>query len=116
MELKGKGAVVTGGAMGIGLAASKISIHPSYIAKGMFEGSKLGYPGNPIAPLLKDHDVIVEAIVESALKRGKYSPKRPWRVNLIPRLRLMPDSLFQEFVVIMGVTGSMKCWAGREKK
>lgn len=101
--------------MGIGLAASKISIHPSYIARGMFEGSKLGYPGSPIAPLLKDHDVIVEAIVESALKRGKYSPKRPWTVNLISRLRLMPDSPFQEFVVIMGVTGSMKCWVGRGK-
>ena len=90
------------------------SVHPSYIAKGMFEGAKLGFLGNLIAPLLKDHDVIAEAIVEGALKQGRYSPKRPWTVNLIPRLRLLPDSWFQRLVVIMGVTGSMKCWVGRK--
>jgi all-trans-retinol dehydrogenase (NAD+) len=92
------------------------SIHPSYIAKGMFEGAKLGFFGNLIAPLLKDHDVIAEAIVESALKKRRYSPKRPITVNLIPRLRLLPDSWFQALVVIMGVTGSMKCWVGRGKR
>ena len=91
------------------------SIHPSYIAKGMFEGAKLGFLGNLIAPLLKDHDVIAEAIVESALKKGRYSPKRPWTVHLIPRLRLLPDSWFQALVVLLGVTGSMKCWVGRGK-
>jgi all-trans-retinol dehydrogenase (NAD+) len=91
------------------------SIHPSYIAKGMFEGARLGFLGNLIAPLLKDHDVIAEAIVEAALKKGQYSPKRPWTVHLIPRLRLLPDSWFQSLVVMLGVTGSMKCWVGREK-
>lgn len=91
------------------------SIHPSYIAKGMFEGAKLGFLGNLIAPLLKDHDVIAEAIVEAALKQGRYSPKRPWTVHLIPRLRILPDSWFQALVVLLGVTGSMKCWVGRGK-
>jgi all-trans-retinol dehydrogenase (NAD+) len=91
------------------------SVHPSYIAKGMFEGAKLGFLGNLIAPLLKDHDVIAEAIVESALKKGRYSPKRPWTVHLIPRLRLLPDAWFQALVVLLGVTGSMKCWVGRGK-
>jgi len=92
------------------------SIHPSYIARGMFEGARLGFPGNLIAPLLKDHDVIAEAIVESALKKGRYSPKRPLTVHLIPRLRLLPDSWFQALVVILGVTGSMKTWVGRGKQ
>jgi len=92
------------------------SIHPSYIARGMFEGARLGFLGNLIAPLLKDHDVIAEAIVESALKRGNYSPKRPWTVNLIPRLRLLPDAWFQALVVLLGVTGSMKSWVGRGKE
>jgi len=92
------------------------SIHPSYIARGMFEGARLGFPGNLIAPLLKDHDVIAEAIVESALKRGNYSPKRPWTVNLIPRLRLLPDAWFQALVVLLGVTGSMKNLVGRGKE
>jgi all-trans-retinol dehydrogenase (NAD+) len=91
------------------------SIHPSYIAKGLFEGAKLGFLGNLIAPLLKDHDVIAEAIVESALKKGRTSPKRPWTVHLIPRLRILPDTWFQALVVILGVTGSMKSWVGRGK-
>ncbi len=89
------------------------SIHPSYIAKGMFEGAKLRGIGSLIAPLLKDHDVVAEAIVESALKRGRYSPKRPWTVHLIPRLRILPDHWFQRLVVLLGVTGSMKTWKGR---
>jgi all-trans-retinol dehydrogenase (NAD+) len=91
------------------------SIHPSYIAKGMFEGAKLRGIGNWIAPLLKSHDVIAEAVVESALKQGRYSPKRPWTVHLIPRFRgLLPDSWFQWLVIVLGVTGSMKHWVGRK--
>lgn len=93
------------------------SIHPSYIAKGMFEGAKLGFLGNLIAPLLKDHDVIAEAIVESALKQGRYAPIRPRTVRLMVLLRgLVPSELYQWVVDLIGVTGSMKCWVGREKK
>ena len=91
------------------------SIHPGYIASGMFEGAKLGFPGSLIVPLVKDHDVIAKAIVESALKRGKYSPKRPTTINLNLRFRaLFPDKIFQKFLMIMGVTKSMKTWKGRK--
>ncbi len=93
------------------------SIHPSYIAKGMFEGAKLGFPGRLIVPLVKDHDVIAKAIVESALKKGHFSPKRPRSVNMNLRFRaLMPDSWFQHFLMLMGVGGSMKGWYGRTKE
>jgi all-trans-retinol dehydrogenase (NAD+) len=92
------------------------SIHPSYIAHGMFEGARLGLPGRWIVPLLKDHDVIARAIVESALKKGHTSPKRPRTVNLNLRIRsLLPDSWFQRFLVLMGVPGSMKNWRGRSE-
>lgn len=91
------------------------SIHPSYIATGMFEGAKLGFPGSLIVPLVKNHDVIAKAIVESALKKGRYSPKRPVTVNLNPRLRgFLPDSWFQKLMMIMGVPQSMKSWIGRK--
>ncbi len=91
------------------------SIHPSYIAHGLFAGAKLGFPGNLICPLLKDHDVIAKAIVESALKRGRYSPKRPWTVGLNLRLRgLLPDSWFQKLLSILGIPDSMKGWTGRK--
>jgi len=93
------------------------SIHPSFIAHGMFEGARLGLPGRWIVPLLKDHDVIARAIVESALKKGRTSPKRPRTVNLNLRIRsLLPDSWFQRFLVLMGVPGSMKNWHGRSEK
>jgi all-trans-retinol dehydrogenase (NAD+) len=93
------------------------SIHPSYIAKGMFEGAKLGIPGRWFVPSVKNHDVIAKAIVEGALKKEKYSPKRPCTVNLNLRFRaFMPDRWFQRFLIIMGVTKSMKTWRGRRKK
>ena len=93
------------------------TIHPGYVATGMFEGAKLGIPGRWIVPLVKNHDVIAKAIVEDALKKEKYSPKRPRTVNLNLRFRaLMPDRWFQRFLIIMGVAGSMKSWYGREKK
>ena len=91
------------------------SIHPGYIATGMFEGAKLGIPGRWIVPTVKNHDVIAKAIVESALKKEKYSPKRPRTINMNLRWRaLMPDSWFQKFLIVMGVTGSMKTWEGRK--
>lgn len=93
------------------------TIHPSYIAKGMFEGAQLGFPGRLIVPLVKNHDVIAKAIVESALKHERFSPKRPRTVNMNLRFRaLLPDSWFQHFLMLMGVGGSMKSWYGRTKE
>jgi len=90
------------------------SIHPSYLAHGMFEGARLGTLGNMIVPLVKSHDVIARAIVESALKKGRHSPKRPLTLHLTPRLRaFMPDFLFQRFLILLGVAGSMTEWKGR---
>lgn len=93
------------------------TIHPSYIAKGLFEGAKLRGIGNIIAPLIPDHDVVAEAIVESALKKGRYSPKRPRTVRLMVLLRgLVPDEFYQWCVDLMGITGSMKTWKGRKQR
>ncbi len=105
-------------AMNNGKTGVKYStIHPGYIATGMFEGAKLGIPGRWIVPLVKNHDVIAKAIVEDALKKEKYSPKRPCTVNMNLRFRaLMPDRWFQRFLILMGVEGSMKTWYGRSKK
>ncbi len=91
------------------------SVHPCYIAQGLFQGAKLGFLGNLIAPLLKDHDVVAEAIVESAIKRGRHAPKRPQTVNLVIRLRgLLPDFAFQYLVKLLGIPQSMQHWTGRK--
>lgn len=91
------------------------SIHPSYLAKGLFEGAKLGFLGNLIVPLVKSHDVIARAIVYSALKRGKYLVLRPRSLRLTTLLRgILPDFLFQKMLIMMGVHKSMENWKGRE--
>jgi len=91
------------------------SIHPSYLAKGLFEGAKLGFLGNLIVPLVKSHDVIARAIVYSALKRGKYLVLRPRSLRLTTLLRgILPDFLFQKLMILMGVHKSMESWKGRE--
>ena len=90
------------------------SIHPCFLAKGMFEGAQLGIPGRWIVPLVKDHDVIAKAIVESALKRERYSPKRPRTLKLVLMLRLLPDKWFQWLLRVLGVAQSMKTWRGRQ--
>ncbi len=90
------------------------SIHPSYIKTGLFEGAKIPFPGSLLVPLVENHDVIAEAIVESALKKGRYSPKRPVTVNLTSRTRAMlPDFLFQKVLMLLKIPQSMKTWHGR---
>lgn len=90
------------------------SVHPSYLAKGLFEGAKLGFLGNLIVPLVKSHDVIARAIVNSALKKGKYLVLRPRSLRLTTLLRgILPDLLFQKMLIVMGVHKSMENWKGR---
>lgn len=91
------------------------SIHPSYLAHGMFEGAKLNLLGNLIVPLVKNHDVIAKAIVVDALIKEKNIVRRPRSLRLSVILRgLLPDSLFQKMLVLMGVHNSMHNFKGRE--
>lgn len=90
------------------------SIHPSYIKTGMFEGAKLGFLGNLLIPLVKDHDVIAKAIVNDALKRGKTQVRRPRTLRLAILLRgILPDKIFQKLLILNGVHNSMSGWKGR---
>lgn len=90
------------------------SIHPSYIAEGMFAGARLTGLGRVIVPLLRTHDVVAEAIVESALRRGRSSPKRPRTVRIAILLRgILPDPWFNWVVRHLGVWDSMSGWRGR---
>lgn len=89
------------------------SIHPSYIATGMFAGARLRGLGAFLVPQLRSHDVVAEAIVESALKRGRTSPKRPRTVRLAVLLRgILPDPLFNAAMKRLGVWNSMGSWRG----
>jgi all-trans-retinol dehydrogenase (NAD+) len=90
------------------------SVHPMFIATGMFEGSKLGFLGRLIAPNVKSHDVIAKAIVYGAIIKGKYAVRRPQTLRLTIILRgILPDYIFQKMMLMMGVNKSMKTWKGR---
>jgi all-trans-retinol dehydrogenase (NAD+) len=93
------------------------SIHPSYIAEGMFAGARLTGPGRLIVPQLRSHDVVAEAIVEAALRRGRTAPKRPRSVELAVLLRgILPDRWFNGLMRILGVWDSMGSWRGRPQQ
>lgn len=92
------------------------SIHPSYIATGMFAGARLRGVGSLLVPQLRSHDVVAEAIVESALKRGRTSPKRPRTVRLAVLLRgILPDPIFNAAMKRLGVWNSMGSWQGSSR-
>jgi len=91
------------------------SIHPSYLAQGMFEGAKLGFLGNMIVPLVKNHNVIARAIVIGALKKSKFVVRRPKTLRLAIILRgILPEYIFQKLMILLGVNRSMKSFKGRE--
>lgn len=90
------------------------SIHPSYVATGMFAGAHLKGIGNVIVPRLAEHDQVAEAIVETALKGGKMRVFRPRSVRLAVLFRgVLSDRLFNALMRLLGVWDSMASWRGR---
>lgn len=91
------------------------SVHPGYIATGMFEGARIGGLGGILVPLVKEHDVIAKAVVEACLKRGRKIAFRPRTVKLAVILRgILPYSAFLSFVRFLGIHRSMEQWTGRK--
>ena len=82
------------------------SIHPFYIATGLFEGARIKGLGNLLVPRVKNHDVIARAIVEQALKRGRKKIYRPRSLFLIDLLKgVLPYSGFAHFTPLAESTG-----------
>lgn len=89
------------------------SIHPMYIASGMFAGSRIRGLGGLVFPRLKSHDVVARAIVEAALIRHRRVVKRPRSLFLVPLLRgLLPDPWFNALARALKVNRSMDSWEG----
>jgi len=93
------------------------SVHPNYIASGMFEGAKIGGLGGLIIPQLPSHDVVAKAIVEQAIARGRRVVRRPRSLRLAVFLRgVLPDAAFGWLVRALRVHTSMSGWTGEPKK
>ncbi|MBN1648727.1 MAG: SDR family NAD(P)-dependent oxidoreductase [Spirochaetales bacterium] len=90
------------------------SVHPSYLATGMFEGSAMKGLGSLIVPRVKNHDVIAKAIVNSCIKGRKTVVYRPRSVRLAVLLRgILPDKVLFGFIRLLNVHTSMQSWKGR---
>lgn len=91
------------------------SVHPYYIAIGMFSGAKLNFLGSLLVPLVKSHSVIAKAIVYGSIRKNKTIIRRPITLKLVNIFRgILPDYIFQKMMVLFGVSTSMKTWLGRK--
>ena len=89
------------------------SIHPNFLKKGLFEGTKLNFLGQLLAPGVKSHDAVAKVIVNRAIKLGFHSPKVPWIMNQIVLLRaLLPSSLLIKFSSLYGLYDMMDDYKG----
>ena len=89
------------------------SIHPNFLKKGLFEGTKLNFIGQLLAPGVKSHDQVAKVIVNRAIKLGFHSPKVPWIMNQIVLLRaIMPSSLLIKFSSLYGLYDMMDDYKG----
>jgi all-trans-retinol dehydrogenase (NAD+) len=89
------------------------SVHPGYVRTGIFEGARIPGIGGLLVPLIREHDVVAAAVVESALKRGRRVVMRPRSVRLAPLLRgILPAPVFDTVVRFFGIPSSMAHWHG----
>ena len=89
------------------------SVHPNFLKKGLFEGTKLNFLGSIFAPGVKSHDAVAKVIVNKAIRWGFHSPKVPWIMNQSVLLRaLLPSSLLIKFGNIYGVNNMMDEYTG----
>ena len=91
------------------------SIHPNFIKKGLFRGTKLNFLGNILAPGIKDHDAVAKVIMNRAIRLGFHSPKVPWVMNQLTLLRaLIPSSLLVKLGSLYGADNMMDKYKGYE--
>jgi all-trans-retinol dehydrogenase (NAD+) len=93
------------------------SIHPMYVTTGVFAGARLPGIGGILSPRVKSHDAVAKAIVEYALKRRRFAPKRPRSVKIGIVLRgLLPDAAFFRTLRLIGVHRGMDSWVGTKRR
>ncbi|HUJ73713.1 MAG TPA: short-chain dehydrogenase, partial [bacterium] len=93
------------------------SIHPMFVRDGIFAGARFGGLSGMMFPQLKSHDQVAKAIVEHALKRGRYAPLRPRTVRTTLVFRgLLPTGGFFRVVRLFGLHRTMDRWTGPGKE
>lgn len=92
------------------------SVHPNYVATGLFEGARIPGLGGFLVPLVGSHDEVARAVVEKCLRRGRRQVLLPGTVRLAVLLRaLLPYPGFLWTTRALGVNRSMAGWHGRRR-
>jgi all-trans-retinol dehydrogenase (NAD+) len=92
------------------------SVHPNYVATGLFEGARIPGLGGLLVPRVGSHDEVARAIVEKCLIRGRRQVLIPGTVRLAVLLRaLLPYPAFLWTTRALGVNRSMSGWHGRPR-
>ncbi len=89
------------------------SIHPMYVREGIFAGARFAGLSRLIVPEVRSHDEVAKAIVEYAIKRGRFAPLRPRIVKITLIFRgILPTGGFFRITRMMGVHHHMDRWTG----
>ena len=89
------------------------SVHPNYVATGLFEGARIPGLGGILVPQVASHDHVARAVVEKCLVRRRQQVLMPSSVRFAILLRaLLPYPLFLSVVRALGVHRSMAGWHG----
>jgi all-trans-retinol dehydrogenase (NAD+) len=89
------------------------SVHPNYVATGLFEGARIPGVGGILFPRVGSHDEVARVVVEKCLVRGRRQVLMPPSVRFAILLRaLLPYPLFLSVARALGVHRSMASWHG----
>ncbi|MDQ0769611.1 all-trans-retinol dehydrogenase (NAD+) [Pseudarthrobacter defluvii] len=98
------------------LRAGKVGVNtlvvcPYYIDTGMFDGVQTRWPR--LLPILEEEDVAAKVL--EAIEAGRRKLVLPPLVNLLPVLRILPVSLFDRLMDVLGVNQTMDHFTGRTR-
>ncbi|MDP9987197.1 short-subunit dehydrogenase [Arthrobacter oryzae] len=82
---------------------------PYYIDTGMFAGVQTRWP--MLLPILQEEDVAAKVL--DAIEAGHRKLVLPPLVNLLPVLRILPVSVFDRLMDVLGVNRTMDNFTGR---
>ncbi|UUL75747.1 SDR family oxidoreductase [Pseudarthrobacter sp. Fe7] len=82
---------------------------PFYIDTGMFDGVQTRWPR--LLPILKEEDVAGKVL--DAVEAGRRKLFLPPIVNLLPVLRILPVTIFDRLMDVLGVNRTMDHFTGR---
>lgn len=87
-----------------------IVVCPYYISTGMFDGVTTRFPR--LLPILQPDDAATRIL--DAIETGRHQLMMPKLVRALPLMRILPTSLFDRAMNVLGVNATMDGFTGRK--